>query len=194
MSVESNKGKVIIFSAPSGAGKTSIVQLLLKKLTTLAFSISACTRDKRDNETNEVDYYFLTLDSFKKKISNSSFIEWEEVYKDQYYGTLKSEVDRIWNNNQQVIFDVDVKGGIALKNYFGENALSIFIEPPSIEELKNRLVKRGSEDVKSLNKRISKAKLELTFKEKFDVIIVNKNLNNAFNEAEILVQNFLNKK
>ena len=118
MSVESNKGKVIIFSAPSGAGKTSIVQLLLKKLTTLAFSISACTRDKRDNETNEVDYYFLTLDSFKKKISNSSFIEWEEVYKDQYYGTLKSEVDRIWNNNQQVIFDVDVKGGINLKKKY----------------------------------------------------------------------------
>jgi guanylate kinase len=192
MSVESKKGKVIIFSAPSGAGKTSIVQLLLKKLTNLSFSISACTREKRENETNEVDYYFLTLDSFKKKISNSSFIEWEEVYKDQFYGTLKSEIDRIWNNNQHVIFDVDVKGGIALKNYFGKNALSIFIEPPSIKELKKRLVNRGSEDVKSLNKRISKAKLELSFKEKFDAVVVNKTLNNAFIETETLVQNFLN--
>ncbi len=192
MSVESKKGKVIIFSAPSGAGKTSIVQLLLKKLTNLSFSISACTREKRENETNEVDYYFLTLDSFKKKISNSSFIEWEEVYKDQFYGTLKSEIDRIWNNNQHVIFDVDVKGGIALKNYFGKNALSIFIEPPSIKELKKRLVNRGSEDVKSLNKRISKAKLELSFKENFDAVVVNKTLNNAFIETETLVQNFLN--
>ena len=191
MSVETKKGKVIIFSAPSGAGKTSIVQLLLKKLTNLSFSISACTREKRVNETNEVDYYFLTLESFKKKISNSSFIEWEEVYKDQFYGTLKSEVDRIWNNNQHVIFDVDVKGGIALKNYFGENALSIFIDPPSIKELKKRLDNRGSEDAKSLNKRIAKAKLELSFKDEFDAIVVNKTLNNAFIKTESLVRNFL---
>lgn len=186
-----SKGKVIIFSAPSGAGKTSLVKLLLQKKLNLSFSISACTRKKRDNEEDGIDYYFLTLDSFKNKISSSSLIEWEEVYKDQFYGTLKSEIDRIWGNKKHVVFDVDVKGGVALKKYFGDNALSIFIEPPSIKELRNRLIHRGSEDIKSLNKRVAKSTLELSYKEKFDEVIVNDILKNACNEAEILIKKFL---
>lgn len=191
MKSDNRKGKVIIFSAPSGAGKTSIVQLLLQKKLNLSFSISACTRKKRDNEVDGVHYYFLTLDSFKSKIANSSFIEWEEVYKDQYYGTLKSEIERIWKNNNHVVFDVDVKGGIALKKYFGDNALSIFIEPPSIKELRNRLIHRGSEDTKSLNKRVDKSTLELSYRNDFDKVIVNDILKNACNKAEVLIKKFL---
>ena len=186
-----NNGKVIIFSAPSGTGKTSIVQLLLQKKINLSFSISACTRKKRDNEADGVHYYFLTLESFKNKISNSSFIEWEEVYKDQYYGTLKEEIERIWDTNNHIIFDVDVKGGIALKKYFGDSALSIFIEPPSIEELRSRLIRRGTEDTNSLNKRVDKATLELSYRNEFDQVIVNDILKNACNKAEVLIKKFL---
>ena len=188
---QKNNGKVIIFSAPSGTGKTSIVQLLLQKQINLSFSISACTRKKRDNEIDGVHYYFLTLDSFKSKIANSSFIEWEEVYKDQYYGTLKEDIERIWKSNNHVVFDVDVKGGIALKKHFGDNALSIFIEPPSIEELRNRLIQRGTEDNTSLNKRVDKATLELSYKNEFDIVIVNEILDNACNEAEVLIKKFI---
>ena len=188
---QKNNGKVIIFSAPSGTGKTSIVQLLLQKQINLSFSISACTRKKRDNEIDGVHYYFLTLDSFKSKIANASFIEWEEVYQNQYYGTLKEEIERIWENNNHVIFDVDVKGGIALKKHFGDNALSIFIEPPSIEELRNRLIQRGTEDNTSLNKRVDKATLELSYKNEFDIVIVNEILDNACNEAEVLIKKFI---
>jgi guanylate kinase len=167
------------------------VQLLLQKQINLSFSISACTRKKRDNEIDGVHYYFLTLDSFKSKIANASFIEWEEVYQNQYYGTLKEEIERIWENNNHVIFDVDVKGGIALKKYFGDNALSIFIEPPSIEELRNRLIRRGTEDTNSLNKRVDKATLELSYKNDFDLVIVNDILDIACNEAEVLIKKFI---
>jgi len=185
-------GKVIIFSAPSGAGKTTIVQSLLTKQLNLAFSISACNREKRDDEKDGEHYYFLTTEAFKSAISKELFIEWEEVYENQFYGTLKKEVNRIWDEKKHVIFDVDVKGGVALKNYFGENALSIFIQPPSISELKNRLLNRGSEDEKSLVKRIEKAEFELTFKDSFDWIIVNDKIEDACNEAQNKIRLFLN--
>ena len=176
MSNRSFKGKAIIFSAPSGAGKTTIVKSLLEKELPLLFSISACSRNRRPNEINGKDYHFLTVDDFKSKITNNAFIEWEEVYENNYYGTLKSEIERIWNSHQHVVFDVDVVGGLNLKRHFGDNALAIFIEPPSLDVLFKRLKNRATENEKSLNKRIEKATHEMKFSSSFDLIIINDKL------------------
>lgn len=189
-----HNGKAIIFSAPSGSGKTTIVKHLLQTNPKLGFSISACTRDKRGrNEENGKDYYFLTPEEFKKKIDNNEFIEWEEVYAGNFYGTLKSEVERIWTEGHHVIFDVDVKGGLHLKEYFGDRGLAIFVKVPSMEELKERLRDRKTESEDSLSQRIFKAKFEMTFEDKFDVTLVNNDLDESLKKAEELVNNFLNK-
>jgi guanylate kinase len=186
------KGKAIIFSAPSGSGKTTIVKHLLETNPRLGFSISASTRDKRGRtETDGKDYYFLTPEDFKKKIDEDAFVEWEEVYSGNFYGTLKSEVQRIWDNGQAVIFDVDVKGGVALKNYFGDQALAIFVRVPSLDELKKRLTLRATENKDSLSQRLFKAKFEMSFEDKFDVTLVNDNLDRALEEAQNLVNDFL---
>ena len=187
-------GKLIIFSAPSGAGKTTIVKHLLNiKDLKLEFSISACTRKRRDNEIDNKDYYFLTVDEFQAKIEENAFIEWEEVYKNQYYGTLRSEIDRIKANNHNIIFDIDVRGGVNIKDQFGDNALAVFVMPPSIEELYKRLESRGTDSEKKIRKRMEKANYEMKFANKFDKIIVNKNLDHALKEAEKIVRQFLNK-
>lgn len=186
------EGKAIIFSAPSGSGKTTIVQHLLKKNPNLGFSISACTRDKRGrNEENGKDYYFLTPEEFKRKIDKSDFVEWEEVYAGNFYGTLKSEVQRIWDTGKDVIFDVDVKGGLQLKEYFGEKALAIFVKVPSMEILKKRLTARKTESEDSLSQRLFKAEFEMSFEDKFDISLVNHELQKSLPEAERLVNNFL---
>lgn len=188
-------GKAVIISAPSGAGKTTIVKHLLGiKEMKLAFSISACTRPAREGETDGRDYYFLEVGSFKSMIDEGAFVEWEEVYKNSYYGTLKSEVDRIWKMDHHVLFDVDVMGGINLKNKFGENALSIFVMPPSIEVLKHRLETRGTESDEKIRNRINKAVLEIKYARKFDVTLVNDDLASTLKEAEKLVSGFLNKR
>ena len=191
MSNRSFKGKAIIFSAPSGAGKTTIVKSLLEKELPLLFSISACSRNRRPNEINGKDYHFLSLDDFKSKIASNAFVEWEEVYENNYYGTLKSEIERIWNSHQHVVFDVDVVGGLNLKRHFGDNALAIFIEPPSLDILFKRLENRATESKKSLNARIEKATYEMTFSSSFDLIIVNDNLEKAKNDAFEKVKKFL---
>lgn len=184
-------GKVIIVSAPSGAGKTSIVKHVLQYLPELRFSTSATTRSMREGEVNGKDYHFLTVDDFKKGISRDDFLEWEEVYANQFYGTLKSEIQRIWDEGKTVIFDVDVKGGLNIKKYFGDNALAIFVEPPTIEELENRLRKRGTETDESLRKRVEKAEYELSFAPKFDKIILNDNLDDARAEMLQTIREFL---
>jgi guanylate kinase len=185
-------GKAVIFSAPSGAGKTTIVRhLLTVPAFCLEFSISACTRPMRDGEVNGKDYYFMTVDEFKSKIDDNLFLEWEEVYKNSYYGTLRSEVERIWKNGKNILFDVDVEGGVNLKQIFGERALSVFVMPPSLEELQKRLEQRGSETPEKIQKRINKASYELKFASKFDRIIINNDLNKALAEAENLVSEFL---
>lgn len=166
-------GKCIIFSAPSGAGKTTIVRELIKHNSQLAFSISACSRAPRDYEVNGKDYHFLTADDFKDKIKADAFIEWEEVYPDHFYGTLKSEIERIWKAGKVVIFDVDVYGGMNLKKYFGEKALSFFIAPPSISELGKRLRHRSTETEEKIVTRLAKAEEELQFSEQFDMKVVN---------------------
>lgn len=186
-------GKAVIISAPSGAGKTTIVKHLLgNREMKLAFSISACTRPAREGEKDGRDYYFLQVGSFKSMIDEGAFVEWEEVYKNSYYGTLKSEVERIWKMNHHVLFDVDVMGGINLKSKFGENALSIFIMPPSIEVLKHRLEARGTESDEKIRNRINKAVLEIKYARKFDVTLVNDDLASTLKEAEKLVSGFLN--
>ncbi len=186
------KGKAIIFSAPSGSGKTTIVKHLLNTNKKLGFSISACTRDKRGrNEQNGKDYYFLSPKEFKEKIDNEDFVEWEEVYAGNFYGTLKSEVQRIWDEGNHVIFDVDVKGGLHLKEYFGESALAIFVKVPSIEILKERLSDRKTESEDSLSQRIFKAKFEMTFEDKFDVTLINEDLEESLKKAETMVNEFL---
>jgi len=184
-------GKLVIISAPSGAGKTTIVKHLLDNGLNLAFSVSATTRPIRGNETDGEDYFFLTVHEFKKKIENNEFVEWEEVYKDLFYGTLKSELERIWANGNHVLFDVDVKGGISLKNEFGTNAIAIFIMPPSVTELENRLVKRGTDTPEKIRIRVEKANNELKLANQFDLIIVNHQLDKAKEEALKIVTSFL---
>lgn len=184
-------GKAIIFSAPSGSGKTTIVKHLLEKNPDLGFSISASTRDKRGRtEQNGKDYYFLTPHDFKKKIDNDEFVEWEEVYEGNFYGTLKSEVERIWEEGKNVIFDVDVKGGLNLKKFFGNKALAIFVKVPSLEVLKERLHDRGTETPESLSRRLFKAEFEMGFSDKFDVVLLNQNLEKSLAEAQRLYDDF----
>lgn len=184
-------GKAIIFSAPSGSGKTTIVKHLLKTNPDLGFSISASTRDKRGRtEKDGKDYHFLSPLEFKKKIDNEEFIEWEEVYEGNFYGTLKSEIIRIWGEGKNVIFDVDVKGGLSLKKYFGDKALAIFVLVPSIETLEQRLRGRGTESEDALSRRLFKAKFEMSFKDEFDVVLVNEHLDASLAEAQRLYNEF----
>ena len=187
-----HKGKCIIFSAPSGAGKTTIVKHLLTQNLGLEFSVSACSREPRGNENNGKDYHFYTLQSFKEKIANEEFVEWEEVYKDMFYGTLKSEIDRIWSNGHHVIFDVDVVGGLNLKKQFKEKALAVFVNPPSVEALEERLRYRSTETEEKIQTRLAKAKVELARAGEFDYILNNFDLDIACQEAEKVVQDFLN--
>ncbi|MBN9312103.1 MAG: guanylate kinase [Chryseobacterium sp. 39-10] len=184
--------KVIIFSAPSGSGKTTLVKHCLENFPALEFSISCTTRQPRGNEKDGVDYYFLTPEVFRQRIWENAFVEFEEVYEDKYYGTLKSEVERIWNKGKTVIFDVDVKGGIALKNYFADQALSVFIMPPSIEELERRLISRATDDAETIQTRVEKAEHEMTFQNQFDQVVVNTDLEDAKTEIEKTVHQFLN--
>ncbi|AWW30063.1 guanylate kinase [Echinicola strongylocentroti] len=187
-------GKAFIFSAPSGSGKTTIVKHLLSSRSDLGFSISACTRDKRGrHEVHGKDYYFLSPQEFKEKIDQDEFIEWEEVYEGNFYGTLKSEIQRIWDSGKHVIFDVDVKGGLHLKEYFGEKALAVFVKVPSLDTLEERLKDRGTESEESLSRRIYKAKFEMTFEEQFDATLVNDNMEKSFQEAEKLINAFIEK-
>ncbi|MGD0342935.1 MAG: guanylate kinase [Bacteroidales bacterium] len=181
------KGKLIIISAPSGAGKSTIVKYLLEREINLEFSVSCATRAPRGTEKDGVDYYFISVEEFRKKIKNNEFVEWEEVYKDQLYGTLKSEIDRIWSHGNHVLFDVDVKGGIHLKNIFVHSAISIFIMPPSIGELERRLKARGTDPESKIKMRVKKAVEEMKLADNFDSIIVN----NDLAEAEIRVYNLV---
>jgi len=183
--------KVIIFSAPSGSGKTTLVKHCLEKFPELAFSISCTTRNLRGTEIEGVDYHFVTPENFRQKIAEEAFVEFEEVYQDKYYGTLKSEVERIWELGKVVIFDVDVKGGISLKKYFGEKALSVFIMPPSVEELELRLIARGTDDPETIKTRVQKATEEMLFKDEFDKIVVNNDLDFAKVDIENMITKFL---
>lgn len=184
--------KIIIIAAPSGAGKTSVTRHLLKALPEqLAFSVSCATRSPRNTEKDKVDYYFITVDAFKNKIQQDEFAEWEMVYEGKYYGTLKSELQRIWQLNKAPLLDVDVKGGIHIQQIYPENSLSLFIEPPSLEELRRRLEARGTETPESLQARINKASYELSLKNKFDRIIINHDLEIACKDAEEAVKEFL---
>ena len=186
------EGKLIIFSAPSGSGKTTIVRHLLAQNSALGFSISACTRDRRGrSEVHGKDYYFLTPDDFKARINNHEFVEWEEVYNGGYYGTLKSEVERLWADGKTILFDVDVKGGLQLKKYYGDKALAIFVKAPSEEVIKQRLMARGTETEDSLSKRLFKVRFEMTFQDQFDVVLVNDILENTLKKAEELVNEFI---
>ena len=187
-----SKNKLIIIAAPSGAGKTSVTRHLLNMMPEqLAFSVSCATRQPRNNEKDRVDYYFITIDDFKQKIDEEKFVEWEMVYEGKYYGTLKSEMERIWLQKKTPLLDVDVKGGINVQQLYPYNSLSLFIEPPSIDELERRLRARGTESEASLQARISKANYELSFKEQFDHIILNDDLERACAEAQDVVSNFL---
>jgi guanylate kinase len=185
-------GKLIIFSAPSGAGKTTIVRHLLNQNIELEFSISATSRGMRHTETNGKDYYFLSPEEFKAKIQNDEFLEWEEVYTGTFYGTLKSEVERIRNIGKHVIFDVDVVGGCNIKKFYGNEALAVFVQPPSVEELRQRLISRSTDAPEVIEKRVAKAEYELTFADQFDVIITNDQLEKALAQAEQVIREFTN--
>ncbi len=185
--------KMVIITAPSGAGKTSITRHLMNIFPQLAFSISATTRKPRSNEKDGADYYFMTPEEFQQKILRNEFAEWEMVYEGKYYGTLKSELKRIWKNNQIPLLDIDVQGAIHVQNEYPVNSLFIFIQPPSIEELKKRLLSRGSETPESLETRINKSSFELSFKNHFKNVVVNSKLEIACTEAESIVRSFINK-
>ncbi len=187
-----SKGKVIIFSAPSGSGKSTIVSALLARIEKLEFSISATSRAPRGEERDGREYYFLSGDEFARRVERGDFVEWEEVYAGTCYGTLRSEVERIWGRGHVIVFDIDVKGGINLKRQFGGDALSIFIMPPSIEELERRLLHRGTESAETIRKRIGRAELELSFAPQFDRVIVNDDLDRAIDETQRAIEAFLN--
>ncbi len=188
-----NNGKLIVFSAPSGSGKTTIVRHLLKlKELNLEFSVSATSREKRGDEIDGKDYYYLSLKEFKNNIKSGSFLEWEEVYRDNFYGTLNSEVERIWANGKHVIFDIDVSGGLRIKRKFPEQTFAVFVKPPSIDELKIRLKKRKTESIDKINMRVAKASAELATAPLFDCVIVNNDLEEALTEAYNKVDDFLN--
>ena len=186
-----NRNKLIVFSAPSGAGKTTLVKHILSQFTNTNFSISATSRSPRGNEKDGVDYYFLSKSEFKKKINNNEFIEFEEVYGGVHYGTLKSEVKNIWTNNEVALFDIDVVGGFNIKKMYPINTLSIFVMPPSIDTLRKRLISRGDISDDEINRRIKKAELELDFASKFDKIIINSDLEESKKIASDLVNEFI---
>jgi len=186
-----NNGKCIIFSAPSGAGKTTIVRYLLRNIPDLEFSISAASRQPRGREIDGLDYHFFTIDEFKNKIKNNDFIEWEEVYDDNFYGTLKSEVEKAWRNGKTVVFDVDAIGGLNLKKIFGENSLSIFIKPPSLFVLEQRLKNRRTETPDQIKMRLDKAYEELSHADKFDYVLLNDNLEKACTEIKTQIEAFI---
>lgn len=186
-----SKGKIIIITAPSGAGKTSITRYLLHKYPQLEFSISAATRPPRGTERNGVDYYFMSVQEFHEKIQENAFIEWEMVYEGKYYGTLKSELERIWAQGKTPVLDIDVKGAIHVQEQYHEQSLSIFISPPSVEELRKRLESRGTETEESLQTRVSKAAYEISFKHHFNSEIVNDDLHKACQETEAVIKKFL---
>lgn len=183
--------KIIILTAPSGSGKTTIVKQLLQRSSSLAFSISACTRTPRQGEVHGKDYYFLEESDFKKKIEEDAFIEWEMVYTGKYYGTLKSEVDRIWSEGKAPLVDIDVLGALNIKSQYGDKAISLFIKAPSVEELRKRLTARGTETPQMLQERLDKAAYELSFAERFDRIVVNDNLERAIGETMEVISSFL---
>tara|TARA_B110000467_G_scaffold74351_1_gene67425 strand:- start:20 stop:583 length:564 start_codon:yes stop_codon:yes gene_type:complete len=185
-------GKLIVISAPSGAGKTSIVHHLLKNMPELSFSVSACSREKRDNETHGKDYYFLGVEGFQNKIKEDAFLEWEEVYENQYYGTLKSEIERIWSERKTVIFDVDVIGGLNIKKQYPKECLSLFIMPPSVDVLRERLSGRGSESEAKLEMRLAKAEQEISKNQEFDKVILNDDFGIACEETIEVITNFIN--
>ena len=186
-------GKILIFSSPSGAGKTTIVRHLLKTFPNLAFSVSATTRPRRPHETDGKDYYFLTVEDFKKKIKERAFVEWEEVYKGNYYGTLKQEIQHLLDKGLHVVFDVDVKGALNIKKQYGDHTLSVFVMPPSIGELGKRLRHRSTDPEESIHERISKAGREMEYAPEFDIVLVNDKLKEALAKAEEIVQNFIGK-
>jgi guanylate kinase len=187
------QGKLIIFSAPSGAGKTTIVKHLLEKFPSLCFSISATTREARGDEVHEKDYYFISQEAFLHKVAHQEFVEFEEVYNGTFYGTLRSEIERIWDSGKHVIFDIDVEGGLRLKRKYEEDALAIFVQPPSLEVLIERLSGRGTDSASKLQERFIKAEKELTYADKFDVVLKNYDLEVACKEAEKLVSDFINR-
>ncbi len=184
--------KMFIFTAPSGAGKTTIVKHLLSKYNNLGFSVSATTRTKRPYETEGKDYYFMSVDEFKQKINQGEFVEWEEVYHEQYYGTLKSEIDRIWSEGKQLVFDIDVRGAQNIKKAFGDQCMSVFVRPPSVSTLIQRLTDRNTETPESLEKRVNKVKKEMAYENSFDMVLVNDKLEIAAKEAEHITETFIN--
>ena len=186
------QGKLIIFSAPSGSGKSTIINYLMTQNLNLAFSISATSRPPRGTEQHGVEYYFLSAEEFKQRIANNEFLEYEEVYEDRFYGTLKAPIEKQLEEGYNVVFDVDVVGGCNIKKYYGERALSVFIQPPSIEELRKRLIGRGTDTMEVIEDRIAKAEFELGFAEKFDVVLVNDDLDKAKADALAILQDFLN--